>query len=404
MHEQHTDLLFSATMEELKRGYGWNGEIGRYVCLVCGLETEQGIIYAAPDGTGYRDAEKRMKDHIADEHGSMFDYLLTLDKKKTGLSELQRQLLQLFHEGVSDADIVRRTGAGSASTIRNHRFVLREKEKQAKLFLALMELLQEKADAETDRAAKSKPGKGQPQLREALPGHAPAEAPDEPLRQWPSKESKRKEITESLQRRFERGTVYTEPEVNAILERAWPDYAVLRRYMVEYGYLQREDDGSAYWLPDEGGASSLAGAERLNDLGGMDQGDEAIGPDPGKERRKALVAAYEEKEKAGGVFLLRNKRNGKIGVGSHPNIEGAVNRIKFELSIGRHRDASLQHDWNADGEAGFEFEVLEKLDGPASGMPEGRKTLARMEEAWLEKLQPYGERGYNGTADNKQKL
>ncbi|KPV60402.1 hypothetical protein QJ48_05600 [Paenibacillus sp. A3] len=40
---------------------------------------------------------------------------------------------------------------GSTSTIRNHRFTLREKKKQAKLFLAIMELSQPKAEP-PDRA------------------------------------------------------------------------------------------------------------------------------------------------------------------------------------------------------------------------------------------------------------
>ncbi len=35
---------------------------------------------------------------------------------------------------MSDAEVIERLGGGSASTIRNHRFTLREKEKQAKLF------------------------------------------------------------------------------------------------------------------------------------------------------------------------------------------------------------------------------------------------------------------------------
>ncbi|CAG7642941.1 DUF2087 domain-containing protein [Paenibacillus allorhizosphaerae] len=391
MNQDHNiDPLFVSSMQELKRGYGLSEESDRYFCLVCGYETEQGVIYAAPDGSGYRDAEKQMKEHIAAEHGSMFHYLLTLDKKRTGLSHLQRQLLLLFYEGVSDADVVRRTGAGSASTIRNHRFVLREKEKQARLFLALMELFQEKTGSETDRASKSKTAKGQ--HPGTVDGEDAPEASDGPLQQWPNKESKRKEIAGSLQRRFRHGTTYTEPEVNAILEQVWPDYAVLRRYMVEYGYLLRKDDGSAYWLPDESGMNGVDGVDVVNE------------PDTSKQRRKELIAAYEEKERTGGVFLLRNKRNGKIGIGSNPNIEGAINRIKFELSIGRHRDPSLQQDWNDGGEAGFEFEVLEKLNGREGSMQDVRKTLAGMEATWLEKLHPYGERGYNGSADNKQKI
>lgn len=71
------------------------------------------------------------------KHGSMLDYLLGLDKKLTGLTDLQKELIRGFADDLSDSEMMSRTGVGSASTIRNHRFVLKEKAKQAKLFLPL---------------------------------------------------------------------------------------------------------------------------------------------------------------------------------------------------------------------------------------------------------------------------
>ena len=47
-------------------------------------------------------------------------------------------MLQLFHEGLSDKEILERSSSGSISTICQHRFKLKEKERQAKIFLALM--------------------------------------------------------------------------------------------------------------------------------------------------------------------------------------------------------------------------------------------------------------------------
>ena len=85
-----------------------------------------------------------MRIHIDSEHQSVFDYLIQLDKKLTGLTDHQNRLLHLFYQGKSDAEVQKELGIGSASTIRNHRFVLKEKERQAKMFLALMELLKEK--------------------------------------------------------------------------------------------------------------------------------------------------------------------------------------------------------------------------------------------------------------------
>ena len=53
--------------------------------------------------------------------------------------------------------------------------------------------------------------------------------------------------------------IYTEREVNAICD-AWHtfgDYFLLRRELVEYGFLGRERDGSRYWrVPAESAAAA----------------------------------------------------------------------------------------------------------------------------------------------------
>jgi hypothetical protein len=46
---------------------------------------------------------------------------------------------------------------------------------------------------------------------------------------------------------FAYDTNYTEKEVNTILRRFHVDTAALRRYLVDYGLMAREGDGSRYW-------------------------------------------------------------------------------------------------------------------------------------------------------------
>lgn len=129
-----------ASMEDMKRGYV--EELECYQCLLCGERVEKGLIY--PENNVLYEAEKFMKLHIEQQHISVFDYLIGLNKKLTGLTDHQNSLLQLFYEGKSDLEIQKELEIGSASTIRNHRFVLKEKERQAKIFLTMMELLKEK--------------------------------------------------------------------------------------------------------------------------------------------------------------------------------------------------------------------------------------------------------------------
>lgn len=74
------------------------------------------------------------------------------------------------------------------------------------------------------------------------------DGPDGPLSEFPTKEKRKYIVIKNLIKRFEPGKIYTEKEVNGILERAYPDFATLRRYLVDYSFLERFKDGSSYWV------------------------------------------------------------------------------------------------------------------------------------------------------------
>ena len=69
------------------------------------------------------------------------------------------------------------------------------------------------------------------------------------LRVWPSKLKDQKQALAWLAARFEPGRRYHEREVNELLNslHAFEDWALLRRSLYDYGFLDRERDGSAYW-------------------------------------------------------------------------------------------------------------------------------------------------------------
>jgi hypothetical protein len=75
------------------------------------------------------------------------------------------------------------------------------------------------------------------------------------LTNLPSKQKKLIVILRWLATLFQPDTLYSEPEVNAILKTAYEqDYVSLRRDLVDFGYLRRERGGGKYWLApaDEG--------------------------------------------------------------------------------------------------------------------------------------------------------
>ena len=70
-------------------------------------------------------------------------------------------------------------------------------------------------------------------------------AADGRLHTIPSKHSKLLVVLDHIAQSFEPGQSYPEQEVNAIIERFHPDYAALRRYLVDNQFLTREDN--VYW-------------------------------------------------------------------------------------------------------------------------------------------------------------
>ncbi|MEW6524137.1 MAG: DUF2087 domain-containing protein [Bacillota bacterium] len=217
--------------------------------FLCGKEFSKDVIY--PFGEQLFDAERAAIEHLGRDHVPVFDYLLSMSREYTGLTSLQKDLLLEFRAGRSAREIACRPGLGSPSTVRNHRFRLREREKQAKVFLALMGLVEDQ------------PGDGQ----ELVTLHRGAKMVDERfaitererkqvlrnyfsqdrLKSIPGREKRKIIVLQRLVERFEAGRVYTEREVNDMLEAAHPDYAALRRYLIDYGFLERTPDGSAYW-------------------------------------------------------------------------------------------------------------------------------------------------------------
>ena len=65
------------------------------------------------------------------------------------------------------------------------------------------------------------------------------------LKEIPAQRSKRLVILERLVQEFEPGVRYPERQVNFTLQMILPDYAALRRYMVDEGLMTRAD--GVYW-------------------------------------------------------------------------------------------------------------------------------------------------------------
>jgi group I intron endonuclease len=118
--------------------------------------------------------------------------------------------------------------------------------------------------------------------------------------------------------------------------------------------------------------------------------------------KKKLKQEYKEREKLAGIFQVKNIANGKVLLGSSLNLDGPLNAHRFMLKIGSHRNKVLQQEWNEYGPDKFIFEILEVVkvkDDPHFNLSD---ELTLLEEIWLDKLKPFGERGYNTSTQIRQ--
>ena len=111
--------------------------------------------------------------------------------------------------------------------------------------------------------------------------------------------------------------------------------------------------------------------------------------------KKALTREYKENRRPMGVYQIRNNVNGKLLVGVSVDLPAIINRHRAELRTGGHRNRELQKEWAEFGAEAFEFEVLDTLAPPERPDYDPSGDLRALEELWLDKLSPFGEKGYN---------
>ncbi|PYS69527.1 MAG: excinuclease ABC subunit C [Acidobacteria bacterium] len=114
-----------------------------------------------------------------------------------------------------------------------------------------------------------------------------------------------------------------------------------------------------------------------------------------KQENKQLKQNYKLTKRPLGVVLIRNTTNDKVFLTSGMNVPGLINRHEFQLRANGHPNKELQKDWNELGKEKFAFEVLDQMDPLDTPSFDAKRELKFMEEMWLEKLQPFDERGYN---------
>jgi hypothetical protein len=102
--------------------------------------------------------------------------------------------------------------------------------------------------------------------------------------------------------------------------------------------------------------------------------------------KRLLKRQYREAGTAMGVYAIRNRATGRVRLRASMNLEGSMQRDRFELGLKAHRDKELLGEWQRWGAEHFSFDVvdtLKKRDDPAFDY---RDELASLLALWTEEL------------------
>jgi hypothetical protein len=111
--------------------------------------------------------------------------------------------------------------------------------------------------------------------------------------------------------------------------------------------------------------------------------------------KKALKREYKESRAPMGVYRVHNTIADRSLVGSSVNLPAILNRHRAELRMGMHKNRALQQDWTQLGEDAFAFEILDTVTPRDEPGFDGAGEVRALEQLWLERFEPYGERVYN---------
>ncbi len=80
-------------------------------------------------------------------------------------------------------------------------------------------------------------------------------------------------------------------------------------------------------------------------------------------------------------------------IGASPNLKKPLAHAPAAADMGNCFNTELQKEWKQFGSEAFTYEVLEEK--VTEGVNDVPWEMEQMKKAWVEKLQPFGERGYH---------
>ena len=245
-------MLSNYSQQELEQG--WHRQADTFYCNYCDTKFEADQVYQINDH--FFAAAAAIEQHIQNVHQGNAYQLIHDDSKYNQLTEKQQDLLTAFATGQKDADIARDMNV-SASTIRHQKFTFREKAKQAKQYLAMYHNVFEINHDQSDTLIPIPGHVARPDDRFAITNaewqNTVAEYLSETngqltLKRLPRKQKRIVVVLDRITQSLPADGEWDELQITAILKKISDDPVTLRRYLIEYGFMDRTRDGSRYWI------------------------------------------------------------------------------------------------------------------------------------------------------------
>lgn len=232
--------LTHLNQEELIQGYHQLGHV--LLCNYCQVTFNEA-------------QQSAIEQHILSQHGGPKHALLSIESKYNGLTDTQVQLLSAFARANKDQEVATVLGV-SASTVRHQKFTFREKAKSAELYLAQYHAIFGETPVKANQYLPIPPVIKSPDDRFKLTEYEYAELVTKyfetdqtqlVLKRWPKGEKKVFGLLIRISQQFAFNHKYSLKETDAKLQEIYADYSILKRYLIDDGFLDRTSDGRQYW-------------------------------------------------------------------------------------------------------------------------------------------------------------
>lgn len=223
--------LSELTLAELKQG--WHVTEHGITCNYC---------QASWDKTT---PTTQLQAHLQLVHGGNLSQLIHLKGRYNSLTSKQQDLLTAFATGIKDQDLAQQLQVAGA-TIRHQKFSFREKAKRAKLYLATYDLVFTETQPTSSAAATPNDAD---ETAKILQQYLDFDTEPVRLKHLPTQPRTLNPVLNRISAEIPAEQILTKSEIKALLKPIYFDDALVRRYLIDYGFLQPLDKGHYQRLP-----------------------------------------------------------------------------------------------------------------------------------------------------------